>query len=1187
MAYATRLFIFERGGERLYFDFSKLRLKERPVLILETLSGRKLQTLGYANEIRPHIAYNEVSTLEFTLPKMVDGILVPGYDDTVGWNIIEWKDLGRFILMDPQIQYSDGYEMKSCQGYSLEYEWVFKRFVLPEGVYNFWNPVSPNTSLLGMIMETVPQWTLGNVDSSLIGIYRSYDEESGNLYDFVKSTVQESVNCIFEFDTMTRTVHVRDVSSRVDNMPVYLSTKNLLKEVDIDEDSENIFTCLDVNGAEGVTIMGVNPTGTNKIYNLDYFMNSTHFPDAIISKWNGWKADCEQIRQYYYDMSIERDLQDSRWIVENAKLEALRKELEALESQQAAIISLATSNDYKNTQLSSLNQQISAKKAEITNQQSALADAEEDMLSLQEALEEINQDLDLTKVFTADEYDQVSRYFREDVIEETTFVYPTVKAYNTADEAYSLTNEVCSVGPENGMSSESPGITVTKVFHPYFDDRDLYTVKGGYVSVSNVSASLISGSAEIWDNGRFVASFYLGEGAIGDHSIKSGCLSLTGTYSNLTDNTTPDPDFPNAYATGTAFQFTITSGFIYITENLTSYQRHSVEWDLFEWGEDTLYKLASPTYTFSISSANFLSLEQFELFRKNLQVGAKCYIELSTGQTIQPILIGVECDYTDLEELNLEFSDSFTSNDSSFQMKDLLDKAISMGNRVDYSKNTYSSFVDSGASTSVEEFITSALDTSRNNIMTSGNQAISWDANGLRFRKWADDTHSEYEPEQIWAVNNQIVFSDDNFDSVKTAIGKIQVGDVWMYGIVAEAIIGRLLAGNNLVIESEKTDGQGQSVFKVDGEGVQIHDAVLDVFNGTNTHLSINPYFGIAIGKYPVFSVEDGGEYVVDEDKACFWVDLDGNLHIKGTLEVGSNGIFGGVVRATDFQDPNGNSMLVNNSSSSSSGGYQFSPDYLSLKGLTIHNNANQTTLSIDSNGNVSVSGNITMTGGSISWSDVGQPPGIQDALDAASDAQDKADDAYTLANGANSTANSASSAASSAEEAVIDLVNGRYTQSQGYDYSTFIRGNAIYSPNLYFGTNGNYGSIMPGYGSNGTSTTNLIVIHGDNGLRIEAEGGGLAIKANSDVWTQDTDWHMGMVYASNFVASGNVTATNRLIIGNNTSNYIQADGSGVGGITVACKLNIRNPSTWATHYDVFSILSDYGSRISALESRI
>ena len=61
--------------------------------------------------------------------------------------------------------------------------------------------------------------------------------------------------------------------------PVFLSTQNLAKQIEVTEQSENIVTRLDVNGAEGVTIRDVNPTGTNKLIDLELiFMNTGNFP---------------------------------------------------------------------------------------------------------------------------------------------------------------------------------------------------------------------------------------------------------------------------------------------------------------------------------------------------------------------------------------------------------------------------------------------------------------------------------------------------------------------------------------------------------------------------------------------------------------------------------------------------------------------------------------------------------------------------------------------------------------------------------------------------------------------------------------------------------------------------------------------------------------------------------------------
>ena len=92
-----------------------------------------------------------------------------------------------------------------------------------------------------------------------------------------------------------------------------------------------------------------------------------------------------------------------------------------------------------------------------------------------------------------------------------------------------------------------------------------------------------------------------------------------------------------------------------------------------------------------------------------------------------------------------------------------------------------------------------------------------------------------------------------------------------------------------MIIESKKKDGK-TSVFRVDGNGASLHNAIFDIYNANQVQITLNPYSGIAIGKYPLY---DGDEYTIDEKNASFWVDTDGNVHIKGTLE-GGDGKFSG-----------------------------------------------------------------------------------------------------------------------------------------------------------------------------------------------------------------------------------------------------------------------------------------------------
>lgn len=49
----------------MVIDFSKVNLKEKPILILKNLDGTAIQTLGYAFNVMGEFSYNEISTLTF------------------------------------------------------------------------------------------------------------------------------------------------------------------------------------------------------------------------------------------------------------------------------------------------------------------------------------------------------------------------------------------------------------------------------------------------------------------------------------------------------------------------------------------------------------------------------------------------------------------------------------------------------------------------------------------------------------------------------------------------------------------------------------------------------------------------------------------------------------------------------------------------------------------------------------------------------------------------------------------------------------------------------------------------------------------------------------------------------------------------------------------------------------------
>jgi len=838
----------------LVIDFSTIGVvKEQPTLVLCNADGKAIQTLGYAKGLKANVCYNEMSTITFDIPAYVDGVKTPHYDDIIGMRIIDMINWGRFILMNPSIKNDGVKEIKSCKAYSLEYELTYKKIFLEEATYNFWNPLSPDDTILGMIIAELPSWTIGTVDEDLINKYRTLSSDNANTYNFIKSTLQKLYGCIFDFDSYTRTINVRSTANEAVSKPVYLSMDNLVKEIQIDEDTESIVTALDVCGGEDVDIRSVNPMGTNMIYNLDYFMNTTQFDQSVIDKWNSWKQSFEANQLTYYNISIERMLKTSAILTEQVVLSDLKNiKLASLESERAVYVEYLAqhanknSSDYSDFQskLKDVNRRIASVEDEISAQETVVNRLKDAEAELTDNLITIQKSVAFDKFFTHDELIILDRYFKEESIEESSFVVSEVDSYSDSDIS-------------NAISNVRVSFANTKFTRVVTDNgKVMYTVDGGTLTITSdavtLSAKVVSACFERNDDETMVLSTFLNKGTIGEASFPSGCISITGTGS------------PISTSGNTGISFTVTKGNMYFTRNTTDYEKHSVSWDLFEYGKQTLNSLAYPSYSFSVSSANFMTIDEFVGFMTQLELGQKIYLNTDSS-VLQPIFIGADIDFENLSSLSLQFSDKYSSSDSSFKLVELLDQSISMGKTVDANKMSYSAFVDSGASTKVKEFMESALDVAKNAILSSSGQGVSWDETGLHLRKYIDSNNPNagYEDEQIWMINNSIVFTDDNWQTAKMAIGKIideniakypetadkvfnenktyyymdedeqyQVWegteddwadrpllyekDITAYGIVAPYIVGTILAGQNLVITTE--DGS----FRVDSSGVHI-----------------------------------------------------------------------------------------------------------------------------------------------------------------------------------------------------------------------------------------------------------------------------------------------------------------------------------------------------------------------------
>lgn len=173
---------------------------------------------------------------------------------------------------------------------------------------------------------------------------------------------------------------------------------------------------------------------------------------------------------------------------------------------------------------------------------------------------------------------------------------------------------------------------------------------------------------------------------------------------------------------GTTLQFFSASGSLFLTANVSDYQKYSVQMELFDYAVDVLSDLATPTYEFSVDSGNFIFASEFAPFRNKLELGKGVYLNVGDRTVITPYIIEFELDFEDREDFSIVFSNRFKRHDNCNTLKDMVEQGYSSGRSFDASKYIYNQTVNHASA--VSEFMNNSLDAAKNTILAASNQSV-------------------------------------------------------------------------------------------------------------------------------------------------------------------------------------------------------------------------------------------------------------------------------------------------------------------------------------------------------------------------------------------------------------------------------------------------------------------------------
>lgn len=220
------------------------------------------------------------------------------FDAYESYYIREYTDSDSYTY--EQVEISNATEYATYDGSTVEKTLYVKKY---PNVRFYW-PSKPELSLLHLIFEKIPEWSIGNVDTTLWRKERKFEEERIAVYDFLMNEVSDTFKCVVEWDTLNRKVNFYEeaddgitddgtVQSRWET-DVYVSRENLANEINVKYSTDNIKTKLRVSGSDNLDIREVN-LGKNYIMNLDFYHNADWMEPDLLEAYDDY---LEAVKEY-------------------------------------------------------------------------------------------------------------------------------------------------------------------------------------------------------------------------------------------------------------------------------------------------------------------------------------------------------------------------------------------------------------------------------------------------------------------------------------------------------------------------------------------------------------------------------------------------------------------------------------------------------------------------------------------------------------------------------------------------------------------------------------------------------------------------------------------------------------------------------------------------------------------------
>ena len=272
------------------------------------------------------------------------------------------------------------------------------------------------------------------------------------------------------------------------------------------------------------------------------------------------------------------------------------------------------------------------------------------------------------------------------------------------------------------------------------------------------------------------------------------------------------------------FEGSYSDDYVVITDIMSYDDKFAQMKILYDRAASQLQRASQPTQEFSVDVENFIFIKEFEEWSEQLETGCLINVELDVNDIAALFLSNMTINYDD-HSLKMTFGNRFNKFDTKTLYEDVLGKISKSANTLSFIKDILHP-VKNGEFNYMKEAIQTSRNLTMGQALASTGEEVVIDGSGYTGRKLLDS--GDFDPRQIKITSNSIVFTDDAWESCKTALGRIGLADGSVtYGINAQTIIGDMIVGGQLKIY----DSNGNEMFSVIDNKIQlrVEESISDI----------------------------------------------------------------------------------------------------------------------------------------------------------------------------------------------------------------------------------------------------------------------------------------------------------------------------------------------------------------------